>query len=76
MINIKQIADNADMIVCGYAFTLANNGVQVISLDRPDHAALMSRDGEMLESTMDDIEYEIVLDHYHKNSMFLGDQYA
>ena len=55
-----RIADEADVIVNGYAFTRNGDNISVLNLNRPDKAALMSYDGVVLETSMDDIELAIV----------------
>lgn len=67
MTDIKYIADNADMIINGYAFTKCNEEYQILNLNRPDRAVVLSISGEVLETSMDDIEIEIVKDYYKKN---------
>ena len=60
MPDIKIIADKADIIVNGYAFTREDDGVHVLNLNSPDKAVVFNSDGEVLETTMDDIELSIV----------------
>ena len=55
-----RIADEADVIINGYAFTRNSDNISVLNLNRPDKAALMSYDGVVLETSMDDIELAIV----------------
>ena len=55
MVDIKQIADAADMIVNGYAFTRCPEGYRVLNLNRPDRAVVFSKNGDVLETSMDDI---------------------
>ena len=45
MPDILKIADNADMIVNGYAFTKCEEGFKVLNLNRPDRAIVISVDG-------------------------------
>ena len=59
MPDIKTIADEADIIVNGYAFTRKEDGIHVLNLNSPDKAVVFSADGEVLETTMDDIELAI-----------------
>ncbi len=73
MLNIKDIADNADMIVSGYAFTKDGAIIRVLNLSSPDKAIVLDKNGEMLETTMDDIEIEIVTDIYSRNKKYLED---
>ena len=56
MVDVKQVADAADMIVNGYAFTRYTEGFRVLNLNRPDRAVVFSDDGKVLETSMDDIE--------------------
>lgn len=67
MIDIKNIADKADMIINGYAFTKCDEGYQVLNLNKPSNALVLSVSGDVLETSMDDIEIEIVKDYYKKN---------
>ena len=46
MIDIKIIADEADMIVNGYAFKRCKEGYRVLNLNRPDRATVLSLDGK------------------------------
>ena len=71
MLDIHKIANEADMIVNGYAFTRCEEGFRILNLDRIDKALVLSFDGEVLETTMDDIEIQIVKDYYKKNMQFL-----
>ena len=71
MLDIHKIANEADMIVNGYAFTRCKEGFRILNLDRMDKALVLSIDGEVLETTMDDIEIQIVKDYYKKNMQFL-----
>ena len=69
---LKRIADAADFIVSGYTFTVCEIGIRVLNLNRPTSAAVLSEDGEVLETTMDDIELGIVLDLLRRNREFLA----
>ena len=55
MDKIKEIADKADMIVNGYAFTRENDQIRILNLNNLDKALVISADGKVLETTMDDI---------------------
>ncbi len=71
MIDVEKVADNSDLIVNGYAFTKCDLGYRVLNLNRPDKAAVLSRDGEMLETSMDDIELHIVKNYLNNNRRFM-----
>ena len=63
MINIKEVADKADVIINGYAFTKCELGFRVLNLNNPEKAAIFSQNWELLETIMDDIELVIVSDY-------------
>lgn len=71
MYNIKEVADAAEVIVNGYAYTKDGNNVRVLNLNNPEKAAYLSEMGEVLETSMDDIELEIVLEYYQKNRKYM-----
>ena len=73
---IMSVADAADMIVNGYAFTRDPKGFRVLNLNQPDKAAVFSKAGEVLETSMDDIELQIALDYYITNRQFLEEEDA
>lgn len=73
MPDILKVADEADMIVNGYAFTKCEEGYRILNLNRPDRALVLSVEGETLETTMDDIEIQIVKDYYEKDKRFMED---
>ena len=71
MCNIKEVADAADIIVNGYAYTKDGENVRVLNLNNPEKAVYLSRAGEVLETSMDDIELEIVLEYYQRNRKYM-----
>ena len=74
---LDTIAEKADMIINGYAFTVSEDGfIHILNLNSPDCAMVISKEGEMLETNMDEIEQTIVLDYYRRNVHFLEAEYA
>ena len=71
MVNVQQVADAADMIVNGYAFSRCPEGFRVLNLNRPDRAVVFSPAAEVLETSMDDIEIQIVRGYLEKNRALL-----
>lgn len=71
MCNILEVADAAELIVNGYAFTKAGGNIKILNLNKPEKAAYLSQSGEVLETSMDDIELDIVLDYYRKNGKYI-----
>jgi hypothetical protein len=73
MRNIIEIADAADMIVNGYAFTKDGENIRVLNLNNPKKAAYLNKNGDVLETSMDDIELDIVSEYYQKNRECMED---
>lgn len=71
MFDVAKFADEADMIVNGYAFRRPAGtkvgGIVVVNLNNPAKAVCFSLDGDVLETTMDDIELNIVKTYLAKN---------
>lgn len=72
-LNVKNIADKADMIINGYAFTKDKEYVRVLNLNYLNHAAVIY-DDKIVETNMDDIERQIVLDYYKNNKQFMEEE--
>ena len=73
MIDMIKIAENAKMIINGYAFSFIPAGVQAVNL-KHNTACVFDADGSVIESSMDDIEMEIVADYYRRNKAFMEDE--
>ena len=76
MDKIKEIADKADMIVNGYAFTRENNQIRILNLNNLEKALVISEDGKVLETPMADIEIRIVLDYWNSDCEFMENEDA
>lgn len=74
MNKLIKTATIADVIVNGYAFTKVGSNVRVLNLNKMDRAAFISNAGEVLETSMDDIELDIVLDYYKRNSKYMEEK--
>ena len=70
-IEFNAIIDKAAFVVDGYAFSMEDGQVHVLALQAPGHALVLSREGEVLETNMDDIELEIVMDRWQRNKKYL-----
>lgn len=67
MIDVMEVADRADMIINGYAFTKENDFIRVLNLNNSDKAVIIDKYGEVLGTSMDDIEIQIVKTYWNKN---------
>ncbi len=70
-LELKKIADDADMIVSGYAFKREGEFIRVLNLNNPKAAAVLDQNGEMVETNMNDIELSIVQDYYSSDKEFM-----
>ncbi len=69
---VRFIADHAKFIVSGYAFSERDDGlIDVLNLTHPDCAMVVNRDGEIIETNMDQFEQQIVLDLCRRNLQFM-----
>lgn len=73
MIDYKAVADAANMIINGYAFTRDGLNIKVLNLNNPEMAMVLDENGEVLETTMCDIEIQIVKDYLDNNMEFMED---
>ena len=71
MSEIEKVAQNADFIVNGYSFMCKENKVRVLNLNNTSRAAVLDMFGEVLETSMDDIEISIVQAYWEKNKQFV-----
>ncbi len=71
MIDVMEVADRADMIINGYAFTKENDFIRVLNLNNSDKAVIIDEFGEVLETSMDDIEIQIVKTYWNKNKALM-----
>lgn len=74
---ITQLCSNANMIVCGYAFfRKEDSNIQILQIHSPYHALVLSQKGEVLETSMDDVELDIVKGYWVKNHKYMEEAYA
>lgn len=72
-LDIKEIANKADLIVNGYAYTKDKDYIRVINLNNLSHAAVIYND-KIVETKMDEIESQIVLDYYLQDKEFIEEK--
>jgi uncharacterized membrane protein len=68
---LKKIADDAAMIIRGYAFSYRDGNVSVLNLNKPSRAVLISKDGKILESNTDEIEEAVILKIWNEDKEFM-----
>lgn len=70
----KEIADRADMIVAGFAYSLRDGYVEVIDLNDLGKRAVIQED-DIVESLMSDEEDDLVLKYYLLNKETLEENH-
>ena len=68
---IREIADKADMIIRGYAFTREDALIRILNLNDRESSMVITLDGTMVETNMDEIEQALVLDIWQKDSKYM-----
>ena len=68
--NAKQIADDADMIVAGYAYKVKDGYTEVVDLSDISRVCVI-KDDIVYESVMSDVEDARVLNYYLRNKEVL-----
>ena len=68
---VREIADKADMIIRGYAFTRDDDLIRVFNLNDRESSMVITPDGVMVETNMDEIEQALVLDIWSRDSKYM-----
>ena len=69
---LQKIAENAKIIVNGYAFSKRDDGfISILNLDHPDCAMVISKELEIIETNMDEIEQVIVLNIWKNDAEYV-----
>ncbi len=71
MPDLKKISDEADMIVNGFAYKKCEEGIRIFDLNDGNGAAVISNDGSLIETNMDDIEFSIAQKNYISNAKYM-----
>lgn len=66
---LKAIADAAELIVNGYAFEKIGGNVRAVNM-RTGRAAVFAN-GEMIETSMDDMDVALALKYLRDNARFM-----
>ena len=73
MSEFEKVAQRGASIVNGYSFICENTQIRVLNLNDTSRAAVLDLNGEVLETSMDDIEISIVQAYWEKNKQFAED---
>ena len=67
---MKEIADAADMVVNGYAYTCIDDNIRVLNL-RTGKAALVTSGHEVSETNMVDMDLGVAMRYLVENEQFM-----
>ena len=67
---MKEIADAADMVVNGYAYTRIDDNIRVLNL-RTGKAAFVTSGHEVSETNMDDLDLGVAMRYLIENEQFM-----
>ena len=70
--SVQEVADRADIIVAGYAYTKRDGYIEVVDLNDLSKKAIIQND-DIVGSLMADIEDNLVLRYYRRNKKFMDD---
>lgn len=68
---IRKIADAADMIIRGYAFTKKGDFITVFNTNDGESSMVMMPDGTMIETNMDEMEQMLVRSIWDRDSKYM-----
>lgn len=71
MIDVKKCAEEADVIINGYAIERCEDGFRVLNLNDGAGTAVFQKDGKLVETNMDDIEVSIARDHMLRSLKYM-----
>ena len=76
MINIEELANEAEVIIDGFAFIRFENGIRIFYLNNKKGVAVISKDGELVETNMDDIELKIAQKYLNRAEKYMEVDHA
>ena len=63
MVDVRKTAEDADVIIRGYAVQRCDEGIRVSNLNNEKSVAVLKADGTLIETNMDDIDLAIARKH-------------
>ncbi|MGN0070555.1 MAG: hypothetical protein ACI361_01805 [Atopobiaceae bacterium] len=66
MVDINKAAEDADVIINGFAVVFDHDGYKVINLNTGEGVSVFDGDGTLIESNMDEIELGIATKVLHR----------
>ncbi|MBQ9225399.1 MULTISPECIES: DUF7723 family protein [unclassified Fibrobacter] len=59
MVDVESIANDAEVIICGFAFLKKDEFIKIVDLNNAHGVAVLKKDGSLIETNMDAIELNI-----------------
>ncbi len=76
MADIERIADEAEVIICGFALSRCEEGVRVFNLNNGHGAAVLKEDGTLIETNMDEIQLALAVKYMKQGLRYMGAEHA
>ena len=70
---MKSLRTSCQLFLYHITFTKDGENIRVLNLNNPKKAAYLNKNGDVLETSMDDIELDIVSEYYQKNRECMED---
>ena len=70
---LARICDDADMIIKGYAFKRKGSDIEVFNVNDGFSMMVMTADGVLIETNMNEIEQALVRKTWMSNSKYMED---
>lgn len=70
---VKEICDNAIMIIKGYAFSKKNGLIYIFNANDGISSMIIKEDGTLVETNMNEIEQALVKNIWDKDSKYMED---
>ena len=73
MTEMETLANEADVIICGYAVSKCGFGFRVINLHDLNSCSVFGEDASLIETNMNDVELSVAREYFRKALKYMED---
>ena len=73
MTEMETLANEADVIICGYAVSKFGFGFRVINLHDLNSCSVFGEDASLIETNMNDVELSVAREYFRKALKYMED---
>ena len=73
MSNMATLADEAEVIICGYAISKCDIGFRVINLHDLRNCSIFYDNGDLIETNMNDVELSVAREYFKRARKYMED---